>query len=251
MLVLTRKLGETLVIDGRIKISIVAVRQRQVRVSIDAPKEVRILRGELAPLPNAADPAPAAVPAPAAAHTSVAVRPPVAAHTSVAASADEPLTTDALDSSTLDSSLFATADAMVCESFGMCHALGQDRYRWDASGNSEMGAEPETELETELETEMETEMVIATELEMETGAETEMESDTEALGTVAKTAVPTARPARPRRSLGLRGFRNARRNHAMAGHSNASSSNAVAARAATEQPAPASDVAHSVRATAG
>ena len=51
MLVLTRKLGETLVIDGRIKISIVAVRQRQVRVSIDAPKEVRILRGELAPLP--------------------------------------------------------------------------------------------------------------------------------------------------------------------------------------------------------
>jgi carbon storage regulator CsrA len=241
MLVLTRKLGETLVIDGRIKISIVAVRQRQVRVSIDAPKEVRILRGELAPLPNAADPAPAA------AHTSVAVRPPVAAHTSVEASADEPLTTDALDSSTLDSSLFATADAMVCESFGMCHALGQDRHRWDASGNSEMGAEPETEMETETETEM----VIATEMEMETGAETEMEADTEALGTVAKTAVPTARPARPRRSLGLRGFRNARRNHAMAGHSNASSSNAVAARAATEQPAPASDVAHSVRATAG
>lgn len=233
MLVLTRKLGETLVIDGRIKISIVAVRQRQVRVSIDAPKEVRILRGELAPLPNAADPAPAA------AHTSDAVRPPVAAHTSVAASADEPLTTDSLDSSTLDSSLFATADAMVCESFGMCHALGQDRYRWDANGNSEMGAE--TAMETE------TEMVIATEMEMEM----ESEADTDALGSVAKTAVPTARPARPRRSLGLRGFRNARRNHAMAGHSNAGSSNAVAARAATEQPAPASDVAHSVRATAG
>jgi carbon storage regulator CsrA len=249
MLVLTRKLGETLVIDGRIKISIVAVRQRQVRVSIDAPKEVRILRGELAPLPNAADPALAAVPAAAAAHTSAAVRPQAAARPTVAAAADEPPTTDALDSSTLDSSLFATADAMVCESFGMCHALGQDRYRWDANGNSEMGAEPETELETETETA--TEMVIATELEMEIGAETEMESDTEALGTVAKTAVPTARPARPRRSLGLRGFRNARRNRAMAGHSNASSSNAVAARAATEQPAPASDVAHSVRATAG
>ena len=39
MLVLTRKTGETITIDGDIVIQIVQVRGRQVRVGIEAPKK--------------------------------------------------------------------------------------------------------------------------------------------------------------------------------------------------------------------
>lgn len=47
MLVLTRKTGETITIDGNITIQIVQVRGRQVRVGIDAPKNKKVQRGEL------------------------------------------------------------------------------------------------------------------------------------------------------------------------------------------------------------
>ena len=47
MLVLTRKAGETITIDGNIVIQIVQVRGKQVRVGIEAPKEKKVQRGEL------------------------------------------------------------------------------------------------------------------------------------------------------------------------------------------------------------
>ena len=47
MLVLTRKAGETITIDGNIVIQIVQVRGRQVRVGIEAPKDKKVQRGEL------------------------------------------------------------------------------------------------------------------------------------------------------------------------------------------------------------
>jgi carbon storage regulator len=48
MLVLTRKLGETVVIDGGIKVTVLEVAGNRVRLGIAAPDGVRILRGELA-----------------------------------------------------------------------------------------------------------------------------------------------------------------------------------------------------------
>ena len=45
MLVLTRKIGETITIDDNIVIQIVKVRGGQVRVGIEAPSDVKILRG--------------------------------------------------------------------------------------------------------------------------------------------------------------------------------------------------------------
>lgn len=47
MLVLTRKIGEELVIDGNTRIAIQRIRGRRVTLSIEAPKEVSIRRHEL------------------------------------------------------------------------------------------------------------------------------------------------------------------------------------------------------------
>lgn len=47
MLVLTRKLGESIVIDHDIKITVLAVKGGQVRLGIDAPEDVDIVREEL------------------------------------------------------------------------------------------------------------------------------------------------------------------------------------------------------------
>lgn len=47
MLVLTRKAGEAIIIDGNIRIYFVEVGSRQVVVSIDAPREINIVREEL------------------------------------------------------------------------------------------------------------------------------------------------------------------------------------------------------------
>jgi len=47
MLVLSRKVGEAIYIDGHVKIEIVQVSGRRVKVGIEAPDEVRILRSEL------------------------------------------------------------------------------------------------------------------------------------------------------------------------------------------------------------
>jgi carbon storage regulator len=50
MLVLSRKPGEKVVIGNAITLTVVAVSGNQVRIGIDAPNHVRILRAELAVL---------------------------------------------------------------------------------------------------------------------------------------------------------------------------------------------------------
>jgi carbon storage regulator len=47
MLVLSRKLNETIVIDGDIRITVVGIRGNQVRIGIEAPDSVAIFREEL------------------------------------------------------------------------------------------------------------------------------------------------------------------------------------------------------------
>lgn len=47
MLILSRKVGETLYINDDIEIKIVEVSGDKVRLGIDAPKNVRVLRSEL------------------------------------------------------------------------------------------------------------------------------------------------------------------------------------------------------------
>ncbi len=47
MLVLTRKADEQILIGDNIKITLVRVRGNAVRIGIDAPRDVRIVRGEL------------------------------------------------------------------------------------------------------------------------------------------------------------------------------------------------------------
>jgi carbon storage regulator len=47
MLVLTRRPNETIVIDGRIKITLVQIQGGTVRLGIEAPRELRVNRGEV------------------------------------------------------------------------------------------------------------------------------------------------------------------------------------------------------------
>lgn len=47
MLVLTRKVKETVIIDGKIKITVVAVDGDKVKLAIEAPKDIPVLRQEL------------------------------------------------------------------------------------------------------------------------------------------------------------------------------------------------------------
>lgn len=47
MLVLTRKCGESIAIDDDVKITVVAVKGKQVRLGIEAPKETKIHREEV------------------------------------------------------------------------------------------------------------------------------------------------------------------------------------------------------------
>jgi carbon storage regulator len=47
MLVLTRKNGQEIVIDGRIRITVVAVKGDRVRIGVSAPPEVRVDRDEV------------------------------------------------------------------------------------------------------------------------------------------------------------------------------------------------------------
>ncbi len=47
MLVLSRKQWDSIVIDGNIKVTVVEVKGNVVRLGIEAPKEVSILRSEL------------------------------------------------------------------------------------------------------------------------------------------------------------------------------------------------------------
>jgi carbon storage regulator len=48
MLVLSRKVGERIVIDGNISVVINRVAGNRITLGIDAPKDVRVVRGELA-----------------------------------------------------------------------------------------------------------------------------------------------------------------------------------------------------------
>ena len=46
MLVLTRKVGQVVHIEGGIKVTILKMKNGQVRIGFDAPKGVSIMRGE-------------------------------------------------------------------------------------------------------------------------------------------------------------------------------------------------------------
>jgi carbon storage regulator CsrA len=54
MLVLTRREDEAIVIDGRIKVTVVEIRGSQIRLGIEAPKEIPIQREEIIGDPTAA-----------------------------------------------------------------------------------------------------------------------------------------------------------------------------------------------------
>jgi carbon storage regulator len=47
MLVLTRKSNESIVIDGKIKVRIVAIRGQRVKLGIDAPSSIPVNRSEV------------------------------------------------------------------------------------------------------------------------------------------------------------------------------------------------------------
>lgn len=47
MLILTRKVGESLIIGDNVKVTVLAVKGNQVRVGIDAPKDVQVHREEI------------------------------------------------------------------------------------------------------------------------------------------------------------------------------------------------------------
>lgn len=49
MLVLSRKKSETIIIDGRITIEVLQIKGNQIRIGINAPADVKVLRGELKP----------------------------------------------------------------------------------------------------------------------------------------------------------------------------------------------------------
>ena len=61
MLVLTRKIGESIVIDGEITIKVSQIQGNRVRICIDAPKSHRVVRSEIqadvAPAPVVSRPA--------------------------------------------------------------------------------------------------------------------------------------------------------------------------------------------------
>ncbi len=49
MLVLSRRKDEKIIIDGNIEIEVLKVKGNTVRLGIKAPRDVKVLRGELAP----------------------------------------------------------------------------------------------------------------------------------------------------------------------------------------------------------
>jgi carbon storage regulator len=53
MLVLTRKAGEEIIIDGRIRVRVLQTGQGRIRLGIEAPPEVAVIRGELTDAPVA------------------------------------------------------------------------------------------------------------------------------------------------------------------------------------------------------
>lgn len=49
MLVLSRRMNETIVIDGQIEIEVLKIKGNTVRLGIKAPRNIKVLRGELSP----------------------------------------------------------------------------------------------------------------------------------------------------------------------------------------------------------
>jgi len=49
MLVLSRKVGEKLVIDGNITVEVVRIQGNRITLGVVAPPEIKVLRGELNP----------------------------------------------------------------------------------------------------------------------------------------------------------------------------------------------------------
>ena len=47
MLVLSRRVGETVVIDDNVRVTVVSIQGNHVRLSFSAPPDVRIMRSEL------------------------------------------------------------------------------------------------------------------------------------------------------------------------------------------------------------
>lgn len=47
MLILTRRVGETIIIEDDIKVTVLAIKGNQVRLGIDAPEEVSVHREEI------------------------------------------------------------------------------------------------------------------------------------------------------------------------------------------------------------
>lgn len=47
MLILTRRIGESIIVDGDIKVTILGVKNGQVKIGVDAPKEVPVNREEI------------------------------------------------------------------------------------------------------------------------------------------------------------------------------------------------------------
>lgn len=65
MLVLTRKAGESIIIDGNIKLTVVQVAPGRVKIGVEAPSHVRIDRAEVAARKEADTAEPSAVVGPA------------------------------------------------------------------------------------------------------------------------------------------------------------------------------------------
>ncbi|CAK7050098.1 carbon storage regulator [Tissierella sp. P1] len=47
MLILTRKKDESIIIDGKIEIKIIEIEEGKVKIGIEAPKDIDIIRNEL------------------------------------------------------------------------------------------------------------------------------------------------------------------------------------------------------------
>ncbi len=47
MLLLTRTIGETIIIDGGIKVTVIDIQGTHIKLGIDAPKEVKVYREEI------------------------------------------------------------------------------------------------------------------------------------------------------------------------------------------------------------
>ena len=47
MLILTRRIGESLIIDKRIKVTALGIKGHQIRLGIDAPKDISVHREEI------------------------------------------------------------------------------------------------------------------------------------------------------------------------------------------------------------